>query len=481
MRTDTLKRTTLFPLIVLTISLLAVYVKETGSRRSADRSTAAARTERFERNVASPSVDRRGSSSPLDSTPARRSVTARPIGSERFASDSHVRISESAADGAASIDPAASDLAAALAASEAGPTLVPPATADRSDVTESSGLWIDPIPALGAGANQEVADGIASADASIAVAETNAAAAAISELRSLVAMRRIRPIPLSDDYRASFAARLEAAQGLARKGALFSADRAIGDLLLDLARTLDGIGPVRDHERACRIGLEAMRDATDFHRSCGAGDDPTRLALVARRHATFVAMTEGREPVDRIAALEAYYALALEMLVAGSGRQPMAAEAFVTLGKIHSIAGTVDAENLGPFSDEMPVPKSLLYHQVALVLDGANPVAANELAVQLGRLGHWRAAKELLLTSLRSRPSVEAWHNLAETHERLGEPAFAQLARTEEAALRGGAGRLVPAIDPSRLAIGGAPAPAAPAVPRTAESPRGVPFFGPVR
>jgi len=479
MRMDTLKRTTLFPLIVLTISLLAIYVKESGSRRSVVRSTAPSVAGRIDRSAALPTVDRR--SSELESTSPRRSTPARPIGAERFASDSRSRTSEAEVDNAATLDQAVSDHVDALAASEAGPSLVPPVTADVSTISESSGLWTDPIAAFSEMADRATSDGIVASDASIAVAETNAAAAAISELRSLVAMRRVRPTSLSDDYRASFAARLEAAQGLARKGALFSADRAIGDLLLDLARTLDGIGPVRDHERACRIGLDAMRDATDFHRSCGAGDDPTRLALVARRHATFVAMTEGREPVDRIAALEAYYALALEMLVAGSGRQPMAAEAFVTLGKIHSIAGTVDAENLGPFSDEMPVPKSLLYHQVALVLDGTNPVAANELAVQLGRLGHWRAAKELLLTSLRSRPSVEAWHNLAETHERLGEPAFAQLARTEEATLRGGAGRLIPAIDPSRLAIGGTPAPAARPVPRTAESPRGVPFFGPVR
>jgi len=172
------------------------------------------------------------------------------------------------------------------------------------------------------------------------------------------------------------------------------------------------------------------------------------------------------------------------MLVAGTGRQPLAADAFVTLGKVHSIAGTVDAEELGPFSAALPVPKSLLFHQVAMVLDADHSVAANELAVQLGRLGDWSEARDLLQVSLRQRPTPEAWRNLAEAHERLGEPGYAELARREASLIRNpiNGSQSMAAIGERRPSGADPRFETSPGTaPRNARGGSGVPFFSGVR
>lgn len=436
MRMDTLKRTTLFPLMVLTISVFAIYLKETrGSRSNSQPSR-----EQFSDSSRS-STMARPTLQPSNSANHSRSATRaqQQVGSVTSTPQSR-SLRESTLAEPSNFDSAGPSLPVQKPLPTAEPNLEPsftePQLSAAPTTTSETQLWTDSLQAA-RDASRLLSDSSQLSDESLNdTGEVQRNADEIAEFRASLNRRHAYVAPLSDEYRARFVRELGAAQGLARKGALFSADHALNELLLDLARSLDGIGPNHDHERACRIGLQAMQDAVDFHRSSGATDDPDRLRLIALRHATYRAIQGEEGPSDRSAAIETYYTLALEMLVAGTGQQSLAAEAFVTLGKVHSIATTVDAAELGPFSEALPVSKSLLYHQIALVLDGDNAVASNELAVQLGRIGHWTEARNLLQASLRYRPTSQAWQNLAEAHERLGEFDYAELARREAVLLQ---------------------------------------------
>ena len=60
-----------------------------------------------------------------------------------------------------------------------------------------------------------------------------------------------------------------------------------------------------------------------------------------------------------------------------------------------------------------------------------NFLAANELGVLMARYGQLQEARRLLVHSVQVQPQVEAWHNLAVVHERLGEADLATRAAYE--------------------------------------------------
>lgn len=270
---------------------------------------------------------------------------------------------------------------------------------------------------------------------------------------------------------------LAMAQGLARKGAMFSAEKAVAQVLAELGRALDATGPYQDHERCLMAGLTAISEASDFHRTVPGSTGVDWVRLVAGRHQTYVAAVRDAERMDRDSALQHYYAMGLDLLVAGAGSQPLAAQAFVSLGKIHSIAEGAQEHGFGSFAGAPPVPKSLLFHQAALAVNPADAVAANELGVSLGRLGFWRESRDVLVMSVRTGATPEAWRNLAEAHERLGENSYAQMARREAERMVGHDGAELPRLLAPAEQAAPAPVRGSSETARTA----GVPFFSGVR
>jgi len=103
-----------------------------------------------------------------------------------------------------------------------------------------------------------------------------------------------------------------------------------------------------------------------------------------------------------------------------------------------------------------------VYHQAALASDAGNWLAANELGVLYARYGQLPQARQLLLYSLRLRPHVQGWQNLAVVHRQLGEADLAKLADNERQLLAqksgesaDAAGDMVRWVDPKTFAAAG--------------------------
>ncbi|MCA9107136.1 MAG: hypothetical protein KDA83_17080 [Planctomycetales bacterium] len=523
---ETIKRTTLLPLVVLAVSLVAIYGKqlrqdsldaqapESLGTAATPASLASHRNGSEVDSIDLPAIYRSGASRP------RSRVQASPV-AEPWASPSSEAEVKSAADEVtqSTAAPSGADPRVARDSNSPSPESRDSIAREATDAATSGlepmgstspnfqgphsngaslrptsprtlGTGLGPEPDLMAQVQRQFTESATEQGGeprqSLIVDDVRMEAGRIAELMTRIDTQRPEaPVSLSQEFQAGFLERISKAQGLARKGALFAADQELTEALEDLASNLDGIGPRHDHAEACAIGVRALREASDFFEATRNSNDPDRLRLISHRHATFRAVVPDSVEIDKELSLEAYYSVALTMLTYAAGNQPIAAEAFVSLGKLHAIAPSAGVETLGPFQAQLPVPKSLVYHQVALRLQPDHAVAANELAVQVGKLGQWTIARDLLVMSLRSRPTPAAWRNLAEAHARLGEPRLADLARREAEMMLGQ--RMIPtglANAPTPVPsfpASGAPMPNATPAPRNAQQGNGVPFFSGVR
>jgi hypothetical protein len=73
----------------------------------------------------------------------------------------------------------------------------------------------------------------------------------------------------------------------------------------------------------------------------------------------------------------------------------------------------------------------MVFYQAALMVDGRNFLAANELGVLLARFGHWEDARHVLQFGLSADSQPALWRNLATVHRHLGEHELARLAQVE--------------------------------------------------
>jgi hypothetical protein len=99
------------------------------------------------------------------------------------------------------------------------------------------------------------------------------------------------------------------------------------------------------------------------------------------------------------------------------------------LGKLHSVLSQQPLQGIASAE-----PKAIIFHQAALLVDGRNYMAANDLGVLLARYGKYPQAKAALLHSLEVSPQPATWHNLTVVHHQLGEVRLAQLAHAESRA-----------------------------------------------
>jgi hypothetical protein len=94
----------------------------------------------------------------------------------------------------------------------------------------------------------------------------------------------------------------------------------------------------------------------------------------------------------------------------------------------------------------------MVFYQAALLVDGRNYMAANELGVLLARMGQWQHAREVLRHGVSVGHRPELWRNLARVHQELGEldwaaSALGEAARAEQ--------RLYRTSGPAQLHNGG--------------------------
>lgn len=181
---------------------------------------------------------------------------------------------------------------------------------------------------------------------------------------------------------------------MAHRGMLYAARVDLIQALELIAQALDAQRPAGPHAAALASGLAALERASEAH-----------LPAAERQQ---------------------HLAYAHNQLVAAAAGVPAASQTLYRLGKVHSALATHD-NDCGALYEA----QAIALHQAALLVDGANHLAANELGVLLARRGELAEARRLLTHSLSIQPHAEGWHNLAVVHRRLGEEDLARRAEQE--------------------------------------------------
>jgi hypothetical protein len=211
-----------------------------------------------------------------------------------------------------------------------------------------------------------------------------------------------------------------------------------------ISQSLDAQDETSLHSEALAAGLRALSEVDDFAPYKGQFGPQVDLGHVISGHRTALLKDAAPGSLTPMLAAQRYYTHAQEQLATAAGRLPTASLALYGLGKLQMAlpAGNSDAETAA-------VAKAMVFHQAALLAEGRNFLAANELGVLLARVGQWNDACRVLRLGLTTHSQAELWRNLAKVHQRLGEVQLASLAQQEAeraASRQRGPGRS-PALD----------------------------------
>jgi len=239
---------------------------------------------------------------------------------------------------------------------------------------------------------------------------------------------------------------LRSGLAVASRGAFYSGRADFIQALRVLAQALDAQSRKRSHSDSLARGLVALEEADDFVPKGSALEADLNVASIVSAHRTPVLKETDPAPTP-LEALQAYYTYAQDQLVAACGHEPSASLALYALGKTHLALAQESRE-----AETLHGPKAVALMRASLAVDSTNHLAANELGVMLAGYGQLAEARAALVHAVSLGGPVEAWHNLAVVHERLGEEELARAALAQwQAASRQGQGGAAAAALPSAV------------------------------
>jgi len=330
-----------------------------------------------------------------------------------------------------------------------------------------------------------------------------AAAPSAPPARELESAPMARPIPGNAPQRSAEMeavsrlanTRVQEGFALAQHGAIFAARSEFIQALRILAQAKDTEQQTNRHSQALADGLRAIEEADDLLPSGSRLEANLDLTSAIIGHRTPVLQGIDTSNMTVTAALQHYYTYAQEQLALSGDGEPVASMSLYGLGKLHATLARQPSTNV-----KSAEPKSMIYHQAALLVDGRNYLAANDLGVLLVRMGRLTDAREAFLHSLSQQPQEQTWKNLSAVHRHLGESHLAEqahqraddLARAAQAQMAANGTTTSPNavtwVDPSEFASGvpktaARPTPATPPQPlqpiAEEESPAGIKRFLP--
>jgi hypothetical protein len=213
---------------------------------------------------------------------------------------------------------------------------------------------------------------------------------------------------------------------MAQRGMLYAGRAELIKSLQLMAQALDVHEGTAVHATALASGLAALEEARDFVTSA-VRPGGVNVAEIATNHQTAL-LKDASSPdaLSPVVAQQQYFAHAQAQLALAVGGQPVSSQTLYRLGRLQTVLAAHDAD-----AQALHAPKAMVFHQAALMVDGANYLAANELGVLLARYGQLNDARRLLVHSVSIYPQAETWHNLAVVHERMGETDLARRAEHE--------------------------------------------------
>ncbi|PHR95503.1 MAG: hypothetical protein COA78_30075 [Blastopirellula sp.] len=193
-----------------------------------------------------------------------------------------------------------------------------------------------------------------------------------------------------------------------------------------LTQTLDTEHQTHRFSQALANGLLAMREAEDFIPKGSRLEANIDMQRMVQSHKTPALKDINLAKVTPIVAVQQYYAYAQSQLGLAGLHIPEASNALFGLGKIQPYLDSGNGRD-----KSMMGPRSVAIYQAAMIVDGNNAMAANELGVMLARYGQLKDAKQVFLQGIQATPEIQSWNNLAKVHDALGEPQLAAMARNE--------------------------------------------------
>jgi hypothetical protein len=205
---------------------------------------------------------------------------------------------------------------------------------------------------------------------------------------------------------------------LAERGAMYSARANFVEALGLISRSLDLEQQTQVYSQALSNGRTALAEARDFAAHGAAA--PVDIVRIVAGHRTPVLKAENLRQYSPVTAQQRYYTYAQEQLALAAGDEPAGSMALYALGK--SAPQVRRSSASGPFA---ALGEQVACFQAALMADGKNFRAANELGVILAENGRLESARDLLSSSLAASQQPAAWRNLAAVLARLGDTAGA--------------------------------------------------------
>lgn len=205
------------------------------------------------------------------------------------------------------------------------------------------------------------------------------------------------------------------AMTLAAKGATFSANAKLIDVLESAASQLDDSEGTSRHNAALYAGLTALREAEDFSSDSNWLRSKTVRSWASLGHSTPVLREYAPDSLSRIDAIELYYSYASRQLAAAVAGSPEGSTALCYLGRLQPM--------LQPSGDQKPqlmAARMVAMHRAAMKSDAGNYRAANELGVILANNGQLGPAKEQFLMSAEICKRPENLRNLGIVLRKMG-------------------------------------------------------------
>ena len=217
---------------------------------------------------------------------------------------------------------------------------------------------------------------------------------------------------------------------LASRNASYSARSEFIQALRLISQALDVANNSHEYTEALASGLRALEEADDFAPHGTQLEADLNLAAIVRSHRTPTLKEVDPASLRPIFARQAYYNYAQRQLAHSVEGDRAGSMALYGLAKMRASLAQQQSER-----STLELPKAMALYQAAMLVDGENYMASNELGVLLARYGQFESARSMFEHSISVQPQSATWHNLAVVYQQLGQTAQVAMARRKQAEL----------------------------------------------